>query len=110
MWIVRWIFWVLVLLVLIFFAMENATQMVYVKFVKWRSVDLPLWVVMYGAFAVGILVWLVASIVKIIQLKSEVSKINKENLSLRKELDQLRNIPIDDDDADSIDRIGKELR
>jgi len=104
MWIVKWIFWVFVILFLIYFATENATQMVTVEFLNYRSNQLPLWVVMYSAFAVGVVVWLIGSIYKVLQLKSDVRKMNKENIVLRKELDQLRNIPIEDE-SEAIDEL-----
>lgn len=108
MWIIRWIFWVVVLLFIIYFATENATQTVSVEFYKYRSNQLPLWVVMYVSFAVGILVWLVGSIFKVLQLKNEVRKMNKENTVLRKELDELRNIPIEEE-TDAIDDLEGEI-
>ncbi|NOZ61100.1 MAG: LapA family protein [Calditrichaeota bacterium] len=108
MWIVRWIFWVLALLFLILFATQNATQTVTVEFVKWRSLPIPLWIVMYLSFLAGILVWFAGSIFKIVQLKSEFKKSQRENKMLHKELDELRNIPIEDD-SDQEDDLNKEL-
>jgi uncharacterized integral membrane protein len=108
MWIVRWIFWVLALLFLILFATQNATQTVTVEFIKWRSVPIPLWIVMYLSFLAGVLVWFVGSIFKLIQLKTEVKKSQRENKMLRKELDELRNIPIDDE-SEHDDDLNKEL-
>ena len=97
MWIIKWISWVILLLFIIYFGAENSTQTVYVKFIKWRSPELQLWVVMYLSFAVGMLVWLCGSIIKIVQLKTEVRNANKENSTLRKELDNLRNISIEEE-------------
>jgi len=97
MWIIKWIIWVLLLLFIIYFGAENSTQTVFVKFIKWRSPELQLWVVMYLSFGVGILIWLFGSIFKIIQLKTEVRKINKDNSKLRKELDKLRNLSIEEE-------------
>ena len=104
MWIIKWIFWVLVLLFIIYFGAENSTQTVYVKFVKWRSPELQLWVVMYISFAIGMLVWLFGSIFKVVQLKTEVRKVSKENSNLKKELDGLRNISIEEETSE-IDEI-----
>ncbi len=108
MWIVRWIFWVLALLFLILFATQNATQTVTVEFIKWRSVPIPLWIVMYLSFLAGILVWFVGSIFKLIQMKTEMKKIQRKNKMLIKELDELRNIPIDDE-SEHEDDLNKEL-
>lgn len=108
MWIVRWIFWVLALLFLILFATQNATQTVTIEFFWWRSIPIPLWVVMYLSFLVGLLVWFIGSIFKVIQLRSEVKKTKKENVLLKRELDELRNIPIDEETG-SIDDLDSEL-
>lgn len=108
MWIVRWIFWILALLFLILFATQNASQTVTVEFIKWRSVPIPLWIVMYLSFLAGILVWFVGSIFKLIQLKSEVKRSQREAKKLQKELDELRNIPIDDE-AEREDDLDKDL-
>ena len=96
MWIVRWILIAIIVLVIIGFAMQNTSQTASVEFIKWRTINLPLWVIMYSSFAFGILFWLVVSIVHIISLKNENRKCKKENRKLRAELDSLRNAAVDD--------------
>jgi len=59
---------------------------------------------MYISFLAGILLWFIGSIFKIFQLKTEVRKTNKENEVLKKELDELRNIPIEEE-SDSVENI-----
>ena len=108
MWIVRWIFWVIALLFLILFATQNAAQTVQIEFFWWRSIPIPLWVVMYLSFLVGLLVWFIGSIFKVVQLRSEVKKTKKENVLLKRELDELRNIPIDEETG-SIDDLDSEM-
>ncbi|HDP98141.1 MAG TPA: LapA family protein [bacterium] len=103
MWIVRWIFWVLALLFLILFATQNTNQSVTVEFFKWRSLPIPLWIVMYLSFLVGIIVWFIGSVFKVIQLKNENRKLHKQNQMLKKELDELRNIPIDEETGSADD-------
>lgn len=46
------------------------------------------------------LVWLFGSIFKVLQLKNEMRKLNKDNTVLKKELDNLRNISIEDEEED----------
>jgi len=109
MWIVRWIFWVVALLFLILFATQNATQTVTVDFFNWQTKNpIPLWIVMYLSFLVGILVWFVFSIYKVMQLKTEVRKTNKQNEVLKKELDEMRNIPIEDESG-SVDELDSDI-
>jgi hypothetical protein len=65
-------------------------------------------VVMFLTFASGVLIWLVGSIFKVIELKSTVRKVNKENVVLKKELNELRNIPLEED-SDSDDDLEKQI-
>ncbi len=97
MWIVRWVLWVLLILFVIYFGAENSSQTVQINFLKWQSHELQLWIVMYLCFGAGVLVWLFASIFKILQEKNEIRRLHKENTSLKKELNSLRNISIDDE-------------
>ncbi len=109
MWILRWVLMVVIMLLLIFFGSQNAEQAVKVKFWKWQSPEMQLWMVMYLSFAVGMLVWLFGSIFKVMQLKTDIRKLNKESSILRKELDGLRNISIVDDDS-QIGDIPEEIK
>ncbi|MBN1153657.1 LapA family protein [candidate division KSB1 bacterium] len=97
MWIIRWIVWVLLILFVIYFGAENSSQTVQISFLKWETKPLQLWIVMYLCFGAGILVWLFASIFKVLQAKNEIRKLNKENTSLKKEIYSLRNISIEEE-------------
>lgn len=112
MWIVKWIFWVIVLFVIIIFVTQNVDflkQAHKLEFLFWETKEpIPIWVVMFLTFATGVLIWLIGSIFKVIELKSEVRKVNKENIILKKELNELRNIPIDED-TDSNDDIERHI-
>ena len=112
MWIVRWIFWVLILFIIIIFVTQNVDflkETYKLEFLFWETKNpLPAWVVMFLTFAFGVLIWLVGSIFKLFELKSEVRKVNKENVVLKKELNELRNMPLDDE-SDSGDEIEKQI-
>ena len=96
MWIIRWIVGALLVITVIGFAMQNADETVVVKLLMWQSINLPIWIVMYAAFAVGILFWLVVSIFQILSLKSTNRKSLKEIKKLKAELDRLRNVSVED--------------
>ncbi len=109
MWILKWIFWVIVLFVIIIFITQNVDflkEAHKLEFLFWETKDpIPIWVVIFLSFAVGVLIWLVGSIFKVLELKTEVKKVNRENVVLKKELNELRNIPIDEDsDSNEIER------
>ncbi len=112
MWIVRWISWVLVLFTIIIFVTQNVDFLKTtfdLEFLFWETKSpIPSWVVMFLSFAAGVLLWLIGSIFKVLELKSEVRKINRENIILKNELNELRNIPIDEN-SESIDDIEKEI-
>lgn len=97
MWIVRMILWALIMLILVFFASENSQQEVQVLFWKWESQPVPLWLVMFLSFAVGVLVWIFGSIFKIIQMKNEVRRLRKKNQKLTAELEHLRSVSIEEE-------------
>jgi uncharacterized integral membrane protein len=96
MWILRWIVLAILIIAVIGFAMQNTDQYVSVQFITLQSIQLPLWVVMYASFAVGVLFWLVVSIFHIFSLKRENRKREKELKKLRQELNQLRNVSVED--------------
>ena len=106
MWIARWIVGTLLVLLVIGFAIQNTETDVVIKFYKWQSIALPLWVVMYLSFAAGVLTWLMVSIVRILMLKQEMRKFKKENKRLREELNRLRNVSIEEETSEDQDKLG----
>lgn len=97
MWIIKWIILVIVVIFLIGFAMNNADIHVPIKFYKWQTIhELPLWLVMYLSFVAGMIFWLFISIFQVISLKSENRKIRKHVKKLEHELDNLRNVAVED--------------
>lgn len=101
MWVVKWILGAVIILFVLGFAVQNndPSQQVSLVFLKgkWETEPLPIWLVVYASFAVGVVFWLIASIVQVFQLKSQIRLMRKENKSIRQELDGLRNLSIDDE-------------
>jgi len=110
MWIIKWIFWVIVLFIIILFVTQNVNflnQKFSLEFLFWETkYPLPVWVVMFLSFATGVLIWLIGSVFKVLELKSDMRKMSKENEVLKKELNELRNIPLEDETEapDDMDR------
>ena len=96
MWVVKWILTALLIAFVIGFAMQNTEQSVNVIFLKWESIDLPLWIVMYLAFIAGMLFWLFVSIYRIIGMNLENRKCRKEISKLQAELYHLRNATVEE--------------
>jgi|YNPNPStandDraft_1061719.scaffolds.fasta_scaffold51618_2 uncharacterized integral membrane protein len=96
MWFVRWIGAILVVLVLVVLATQNSALQVVVRFYKWQSVEMPLWVVMYLSYAAGLLSWLVISLIRVLGLRRALRRLTKENERLKSELGRLRNISVEE--------------
>ena len=101
MWVIKWMLSAAIILFVLGFAVQNneLAQQVSLIFLKgkWETEPLPIWLVVYASFAIGVLFWLIVSIFQVFQLKSQIRQIRKENKSLRQELDGLRNLSIDED-------------
>lgn len=101
MWVVKWILSAVIILFVLGFAVQNndPSQQVSLIFLKgkWETEPLPIWLVVYASFAIGVLFWLIVSIFQVFQLKSQIRLVRKENKNIRQELDGLRNLSIDDE-------------
>lgn len=96
MWIAKWILGALLIIVILGFAFQNQHQMVQVHVWNWISPELPLYLIVYVGFSLGILTWLMVSIFKIMQLKVESRQLKKENDQLTDELNRLRNLSVEE--------------
>ncbi len=101
MWAVKWVLAVILILMVFGFTLQNnnVDQKVAVYFVTWEYTAVPLWLVMYASFGFGVLFWLIVSGFQVLQFKSEISRLNKSQNELQIELDNLRNLPIGEDDT-----------
>jgi len=106
-WVMRWTLIGIVMLALLGFAMQNAGA-VRVAAGSWKSDPLPLYLVAYFAFAVGVIVAALAAAVAQVQQRVQLNRCRKEIVRLKKELNDLRRLSLDetlldDDDDDSSD-------
>ena len=100
MWVIKWFFAVVLILVFLGFALYNRQEVSVVflsNVVQFQNVQL--WMVIYAAFGLGVMFWLVVSIFQVVQLKAEIRKLKKANGEMQHELDSLRNLPIGEDDS-----------
>ena len=99
MWVFRWIFGAIIVILILGFALQNQSpeNAVSVHFLKWETAELPLYLYLYMAFGIGMLFWTVISMGNIFKLKGEIHKLNKENKKYKEELDRLRNLNIEED-------------
>ncbi len=97
MWIIKWILIAAAILLILLFAFENQNQQTYIKFIKWQSIDLPLYIFLYISFGLGMLFWLLISIFKILKFKGKILSLTRMNNKLREELNRLRNANIEEE-------------
>jgi len=99
--IVRWLLIGIIFLLALAFALANQGQTVSVRFLKWQSDILPLYIYLYLAFAAGLLSGLVITALGAMKLKRDVHRLNRENHKIQQELDRMRNVSIDEDADDA---------
>jgi uncharacterized integral membrane protein len=104
MWILRWIFGGLLILIILGFALQNQGETATVRLIKWQSPVLPLYFFLYLSFAAGLITWVIVSALNILKYKGDVLKLQRENRKIRDELNRLRNVSIEDEvEATEID-------
>jgi uncharacterized integral membrane protein len=98
MWILRWFFIVLIMLLILAFAVHNMDkdQVTYVKLGP-KIFEGPLIYFLFSAFVVGTLVWFLVSIFHVLQLHTKIRSAEKENRKLVEELTALRNLPLEEE-------------
>ena len=101
MWAIKWFLAVIMILVILGFALQNSAQRVTVVFLgdMWRFDSVQLWMVIYASFGLGVLFWLVVSIFQVLELKTQIRRLHKEQMEMQSELDSLRNLSIGEDDT-----------
>lgn len=97
MWILRWIFVAILIIIVLGFALQNQEQKVSVSILKWQSDVLPLYFFLYFSYVAGLLTWVLVSTLSILKKKGEILKLQRENRRIREELNRLRNVSIDED-------------
>ena len=102
MWIIKWFFAVVLILMVLGFTLQNSGQRVSVVFLEnvWQYDAVQLWLVIYASFGLGVLFWLFVSVFQVLQLKNEIRRVRKGNQAIQRELDSLRNLPIGEDDIE----------
>ncbi len=97
MWIFKWILTVFFMLIVLLFAIQNQEQTVSIRFLNWISPNLPLYLLLYIAFASGILMWVLLSIMNILRLNNQIHRLQRENKKVKEELNHLRNASIEEE-------------
>lgn len=104
MWILRWLFIAVIMILVLAFALQNLEQHTVVSFWNWQSAELPLILFLFEAFVVGLLVWFLVAVFHELQLRSEIRQVRKQNKKLQAELTALRNLPLEEEEVSAGER------
>ncbi len=96
MWVFKWVLAAILIVLILGFALQNTHQVAQVKIVNWISPELPLFFVVYISFSFGLFTWMLTSIFKILQLKTECRQLKKQGQRLQDELNKLRNLTVEE--------------
>ena len=94
--------WTLIILSLIFFLMLN-TARVHLNLVFTEFNSAPVNMIIFGSIAIGILFGYLIAIFSILSNKSEIRNLRNKNKILTDELNDLRNVAVDEGIYDSDD-------
>jgi uncharacterized integral membrane protein len=80
---------------LLILAILNTDQAVTLNFYYWKTFyDVPVWVILFGSLAIGIIVSALIGIAEHLKLRLQISRQKKKIKELEGEINSLRNIPI----------------
>ena len=94
--------WTLIILSLIFFLMLN-TARVHLNLIFTEFNSAPVNMIIFGSIAIGILFGYLIAIFSILSNKSEIRNLRNKNKILADELNDLRNVAVDEGIYDSDD-------
>jgi len=97
MWLWRLFFLALIMVLLLGFAIQNLEQKVEVVLYKWHFTQVPLILVMFESFVVGVLILFIFTVVHDLQMRRELRRQRGEVKRLKEELSSLRNIPFEEE-------------
>ena len=96
MWVVRLVVFLLLLFLLVYLFVANAGQTVDLKLFTYEFLDLGLFWVVSGSFALGLLAALSGMGLRELQLRRGMGRLRKEKQVLERELADLRSLPLND--------------
>ena len=97
MWFLKNVFWLVIMILVVGFAILNMKETVSAINLPGRVyTELPANVVLFISFVLGMVSAFVLVLVQVLRSRSAMGRLAKENDELRKELSQLRNLPLED--------------
>jgi len=110
MWMIKYAFSAAVLLVFMYFSFQNATETTTVRILNYQFEAIRIILVIYAAFAVGVIFWFFVSIFQYFKVSGQLSEYKRKNRQLLEEIKALRNFPIEEvSPQDVSDQPGPEV-
>ena len=93
---------IILVLFIVYFLMQNNDK-VSVDLVFTRFSNIPVAMIIFGSLAIGVLFGYLFAIVSIFSTKAEIRNLHNKNKRLSDELNDLRNVAIDEGTYDNVD-------
>jgi uncharacterized integral membrane protein len=96
MWIIKYALAAVVLLAVMYFSFQNATETTSISLWKYHYEQIPLVMVIFASFAVGVVFWFLVSMYQYFKVTSQLGESRKKNRQLLDEIKALRNLPLEE--------------
>jgi uncharacterized integral membrane protein len=97
MWILKNLAWLVIMVAVVGFAILNVNgRASEIRFPGATYTDLPLTIVLFAAFALGMFLAFLLTLVHQLKGRAAMGRLARENQSLKEELRALRNLPLED--------------
>ncbi len=96
MWIIKYALAAIVLLAFMYFSFQNAAETTTVRAMNHQFESVRLILVIYVAFAFGVIFWFFVSVFQYFKVTGEVSDLKRKNRQLVEEIKALRNLPLEE--------------
>ena len=96
MWMLKWLGIAALLIVLLGLSMLNLGQQVDLDLYFWTFQDLPLILVIFESFILGMLTWFLVAFVNEMKIRSELRGVKRQRDEMSQELQALRNQPLEE--------------
>ncbi len=94
MWIVKGIFYLLVLIAMALFFTQNSGQSVDLHLLHWEYLAIPLYYIMIGGFLCGILVSIVVGGIREVRFRNRIRGLTRDLKDRDLEITELRSLPL----------------
>ena len=97
MWVLKNLLWLLLMVAVGWFVIQNVNgRVTEIRLPGATYADLPVTVVLFSAFALGMFLAFVMTLIHYLKGRAAFRKLTRENQSLKEELRALRNLPLED--------------